>query len=60
MFQLTTNLGYALALFPIFFFIILNLHEKGYLIPSLRLEFVVETHFLMIGIITVIWVITTF
>jgi (E)-4-hydroxy-3-methyl-but-2-enyl pyrophosphate reductase len=60
MFQLTTNLGYVLAFFPVSFFIILILHEKGYLIPSLRLEFVVETHFLMIGMITGMWVIATF
>jgi (E)-4-hydroxy-3-methyl-but-2-enyl pyrophosphate reductase len=59
LFQLTTNLGYVLAPFPVFFLTILVLHEKGYLMPSLRLEFVVETHFLIIGMTTGIWVITT-
>jgi 4-hydroxybenzoate polyprenyltransferase len=56
-FQLTTNLGYALAICPVFFLTLLILHEKGYLMPSLRLEFLAETNFLITGMITGIWVI---
>jgi (E)-4-hydroxy-3-methyl-but-2-enyl pyrophosphate reductase len=56
-FQLTTNLGYALAVCPLFFLTPLMLHEKGYLMPSLRLEFLIETIFLITGMITGIWVI---
>jgi (E)-4-hydroxy-3-methyl-but-2-enyl pyrophosphate reductase len=56
-FQLTTSLGYALAACPVFFLMLLMLYEKGYLMPSLRMEFLVETHFLITGVITGIWVI---
>jgi len=58
MVQLTTNLGYALAICPLFFLTLIMLYEKGYLMPSLRLEFLVETHFLITGIISGIWVIS--
>ena len=58
MLQITENLGYALVICPVFLLILLILYEKGHLMPSLRLEFLVETHFLITGIITAIWVIT--
>jgi len=57
LFQLTTNLGYALSISPVIFLMLLMLHEKGHLMPSLRLEFLVETNFLITGMITGIWVI---
>ncbi len=60
LFQLTTNLGYALAISPVFFLTLLMLHEKGHLMHSLRLEFLVETNFLITGMITGIWIIAKF
>lgn len=57
LFQLTTNLGYALAIFPVFFLMLLMLYEKGYLMPGLRLEFLAETNFIIAGMIAGIWVI---
>jgi len=57
LFQLTTNLGYALSISPVIFLMLLMLHEKGHLMPSLRLEFLVETNFLITGMISGVWVI---
>lgn len=56
MLELTANLGYALTICPVYLLALLILYEKGYLLPSLRLEFLVETHFILTGIITIIWV----
>jgi len=58
LFQLTTNLGYALSISPVIFLMLLMLHEKGHLMPSLRLEFLVETNFLITGMISGVWVIS--
>jgi (E)-4-hydroxy-3-methyl-but-2-enyl pyrophosphate reductase len=57
MFQLISSLGYILVLIPLLFLTMLMLYEKGYLMPSLRLELIVETNFLIAGMITGIWVI---
>jgi (E)-4-hydroxy-3-methyl-but-2-enyl pyrophosphate reductase len=58
--QLITNLGYLIALLPFLFLTLLILYEKGYFMPSFRLELLVETNFLLTGIITGGWVIAKF
>ncbi len=55
LFQVFTTLGFWLALCPVFIFVILSAYERGYMLPSIRLEFLVETHFVLAGIITMIW-----
>ena len=50
-----SSLGIALAICPIFMSIILLAHERGKMHPSVRLEFLVETHFVLAGVITFIW-----
>jgi len=54
-FQLISTLGFLLTLCPVFIFVILSAYERGYMLPGIRLEFLVETHFILAGIITIIW-----
>jgi (E)-4-hydroxy-3-methyl-but-2-enyl pyrophosphate reductase len=54
-FQLISSLGFVLLLCPVFVFIILSAHERGYMLPGIRLEFLVESNFVMAGVMTLIW-----
>jgi len=47
--------GIGLSLCPLFMFIVFSAHEKGYMLPGIRLEFLIETHFVLTGIITFFW-----
>ncbi|MDM8522454.1 4-hydroxy-3-methylbut-2-enyl diphosphate reductase [Desulfococcaceae bacterium HSG8] len=51
----TSGLGFFLVICPIFLFIIILAHEQGYLLAGMRLEFLVETHFILAGMITICW-----
>jgi (E)-4-hydroxy-3-methyl-but-2-enyl pyrophosphate reductase len=57
-FQLTSSLGFALILCPIFIAIIIFAYERALMFPGIRLEFLVETQFFLAGIISLIWVLT--
>jgi (E)-4-hydroxy-3-methyl-but-2-enyl pyrophosphate reductase len=52
--QIVSPLGYALAVCPVFLFIVLVRHEGGKMLPGVRLEFLVESHFVLAGVITLI------
>jgi (E)-4-hydroxy-3-methyl-but-2-enyl pyrophosphate reductase len=54
-FQLISSLGFALLVCPTFVFIILSAHERGYMLPGIRLEFLVESNFVIAGVMTLIW-----
>ncbi len=54
-FQLISTLGFALTICPIFMFIVLLFHERSYMLPGTRLEFLVESHFVIAGVLTFIW-----
>ncbi|MGD9105900.1 MAG: 4-hydroxy-3-methylbut-2-enyl diphosphate reductase [Desulfobacterales bacterium] len=54
-FHLISILGFALAICPVFIFIVLSAHELGYMLPGTRLEFLVETNFITAGLVTFIW-----
>ncbi len=54
-FHLFSSLGFALVICPIFMFIVLSAHSRGYMLPGIRLEFLVETHFVLAGIIALLW-----
>jgi len=54
-FHFISTLGFALAICPVFIFIVLSAHELGYMLPGTRLEFLVETNFITAGVITLIW-----
>ena len=55
LFNLISTLGYFLIISPVFVFIVLSAHERGYMLPGARLEFLVETHFVLAGVIAIIW-----
>jgi len=53
--HIISSLGFALAICPVFVFIILSAHERGYMLPGIRLEFLVESNFVLAGVISLIW-----
>ena len=58
-FQLVSGLGYALIICPIFIWIILFTYERAQMFPGIRLEFLLETQFLLAGIISFGWILLT-
>ncbi len=52
---LISGLGFLLTLCPGAMLILVNAYEKGLMLPSMRLEFMVENLFLLSGIITLLW-----
>lgn len=50
-----TALGFGLTLCPIFMLVTLAIYRKNFLLPGIRLEFLVETLFILAGLIAVIW-----
>ena len=53
--SLVTNLGVALTISPLFLFLVIVIHERGYMFPGIRLEFLVESGFILAGFIALIW-----
>jgi 4-hydroxy-3-methylbut-2-enyl diphosphate reductase len=54
-FQLISSLGFMLAVCPAFILVMLTAHERGYMLPGIRLEFLVESNFIMAGVAAFIW-----
>ncbi len=54
-FKIISGLGFALAICSIFLLFVLRTYERGVLIPSIRLEFLVESHFVLAGIMAILW-----
>jgi (E)-4-hydroxy-3-methyl-but-2-enyl pyrophosphate reductase len=54
-FKLISSLGFALAICPAFIFVMLSAHERGYMLPGIRLEFLVESNFIIAGVAALIW-----
>lgn len=54
-FGLISKLGFALFLCPLSLFFVLTRHEQGHMLPGTKLEFLVESHFVMAGAIALIW-----
>ncbi len=55
LFSFITSLGFILAICPVFIFIVISAHERGYMLPGTRLEFLVETNFVLAGFATLVW-----
>ena len=53
--DLVPSLGCVLAVCPIFIGLVINAYEKGHMLPGIRLEFLVETLFILAGAITGVW-----
>jgi 4-hydroxy-3-methylbut-2-enyl diphosphate reductase len=58
-FQLTSSLGFALSLCPIFISIIILGYERALMFPGIRLEFLIETQFFLAGVISFLWILVT-
>lgn len=54
-FDLISSLGYFLIICPVFVYIVLLAHDRRYMLPGARLEFLIETHFVLAGIVAIIW-----
>jgi 4-hydroxy-3-methylbut-2-enyl diphosphate reductase len=54
-FHLITYLGLVLIGCPIFFLLLLSAYERGVLLPSIKLEFLVETNFILAGAVAFLW-----
>ena len=53
--QLTSSLGFALILCPAFIALIIMAYERAQMFPGIRLEFLLETQFILAGVITYVW-----
>lgn len=52
---LATGLGWILPLCPLLLGGVMAAHAKGRILPGIRLEFTVESHFVLAGLLTLIW-----
>ena len=52
---LFSSLGFFLVLCPLVMLALVGAHEKGHMLPGMRLEFWVESLFLLAGVITILW-----
>ncbi len=50
--SLVTSLAVALTVSPLFLFLVIIFHERGHMLPGIRLEFLVESGFILAGLIT--------
>ncbi|MBW2485839.1 MAG: 4-hydroxy-3-methylbut-2-enyl diphosphate reductase [Deltaproteobacteria bacterium] len=53
--HLTSSLGFALLLCPVFIGLIIVAYERAQMFPGIRLEFLLETQFILAGMITFVW-----
>jgi 4-hydroxy-3-methylbut-2-enyl diphosphate reductase len=53
--HLISYLGLVLIGWPIFFLLLLSAYERGVLLPSIKLEFLVETNFVLAGVAAFLW-----
>ncbi|WP_372681813.1 4-hydroxy-3-methylbut-2-enyl diphosphate reductase [Desulfosarcina sp.] len=56
---LVSGLGFFLTLCPAAMLILVSAYEKGRMLPSMRLEFLVESLLLLSGVITLIWIVAS-
>jgi 4-hydroxy-3-methylbut-2-enyl diphosphate reductase len=54
-FHLISYLGFVLVVSPITLLVLLSAYEQGFLLPSVKLEFLVETNFVLAGVIAFLW-----
>jgi (E)-4-hydroxy-3-methyl-but-2-enyl pyrophosphate reductase len=55
---LFSSLGFALVLCPGAMLVLVGAYENGRMLPGMRLEFLVESFFLLVGGITLLWTLT--
>jgi len=49
------SLGFALLICPVLLFFVLIAYERGYVLPGIRLEFLIETLFPLAGVVAFVW-----
>jgi 4-hydroxybenzoate polyprenyltransferase len=54
-FQLISSLGFVLTICPIVMLLILSTYERGVILASIKLEMLVETNFIVAGIVAFVW-----
>ncbi len=54
-FGFISSLGFALLMCPVLLFFVLIAYERGYVLPGIRLEFLIETLFPLAGAIALVW-----
>jgi 4-hydroxy-3-methylbut-2-enyl diphosphate reductase len=54
-FHFISYLGFALIICPLTLLLLLSSYERGLLLPSVKLEFLVETNFILAGALAAIW-----
>ncbi|NNK84776.1 MAG: 4-hydroxy-3-methylbut-2-enyl diphosphate reductase, partial [Desulfobacterales bacterium] len=54
-FGLISNLGFVLLICPVSLFFILLAYERGFVLPGIRLEFLIETLFPLAGVVAFVW-----
>ncbi|MCP3923699.1 MAG: UbiA family prenyltransferase, partial [Desulfobacterales bacterium] len=53
--NMISPLGYVLNLYPLYLLIVLTAYEHRYVMPGVRLGFLIESGFFLAGIITWVW-----
>ncbi len=48
-------LGLGLSLCPVAMLALISMHENGFMLPGIRLEFLVESHFFLAGMVTLLY-----
>ena len=48
-------LGLGLSVCPAAMLVLISMHENGFILPGIRLEFLVESHFFLAGMVTLIY-----
>jgi 4-hydroxy-3-methylbut-2-enyl diphosphate reductase len=59
-FQLITSLGFVLIVCPVVMLLILSTYQRGVVLASIKLEMLVETNFVLAGIVTLVWTLLVF
>ena len=49
------TLGLGLSVCPAAMLALINMHENGFMLPGIRLEFLVESHFFLAGMVTLLY-----
>jgi len=50
-----TSLGYGLAVCPLIMLLVILANEKEYMLPGIKMEFIMESTVILSGVVTLIW-----
>ena len=54
-FGVFTSLGYGLAVCPLIMLLVILANEKEYMLPGIKMEFIIESIVVLSGVVTLIW-----